>query len=526
MMRKIFIRILSFVTIGAVTALILIQLIWIQDALEVQEEQFNLVINKNLNQVVSRLESRESFSQIQQEMIRSGDSIGLQLLTKPQNISSRIRNEAFDSPEANQNSYYFDDQNPMNTGNGIDLTSGDTAVIVEDNSLYRSNPGGSSTVSVSPLNEAEIIYNYRITTKKVYLDNLIDQVILSEGRIEDRIDYFGLDSLIREEFFTSNIEIPYEFAVRSGTSRYTLRSPGFNPMVSYPKYRSILFPHDVRITPNWLVVYFPTRDNYFRNSIGVMAGSSLLLALIILVVSFITIYVIYRQKKLSEIKNDFINNMTHELKTPISTISLASQMLTDKGLGQDSKNLDHISSVILEESKRLGNQVERVLQMSIFEDNKVSLKIQPIYFDRMVRQATDKIILLIEKRKGSLTLDLQSGEEPIPGDETHLQNVVFNLIDNAMKYCITEPEIHIVTRSSDRNIRFEISDNGIGISKEHQKRIFDKFYRVPTGNVHDVKGFGIGLSYVKKVLDQHHGSIEIQSEPGKGTIFILSIPKS
>jgi two-component system phosphate regulon sensor histidine kinase PhoR len=257
-----------------------------------------------------------------------------------------------------------------------------------------------------------------------------------------------------------------------------------------------------------------------------MAGSSLLLALIILVVSFLTIYVIYRQKKLSEIKSDFINNMTHELKTPISTISLASQMLTDKSLGRDEKSLDHISSLILEESKRLGNQVERVLQMSIFEENKVSLKLQPVYFDRLVRQAADKIILLIEKRNGSLTLDLQSGEDPVNVDETHLQNVVLNLIDNAMKYCTGSPEIQIRTRSEGRNIQFIIVDNGIGISKEHQKRIFDKFYRVPTGNIHDVKGFGIGLSYVKKVVDQHHGSIEIESETGKGTTFILTIPKN
>lgn len=525
-MRKIFIRILSFVTIGAVTALILIQLIWIRDAIKVQEEQFNLIVNKNLNHVVTRLEESESRSQIREEMIRSGDSVGLRLLTLPSGISQSTTEAAFDSPETSQSSYYFEDQSPLNNGNEIDLTSGDTAVAIKDNSLYRSNPGGSGTISTSPLNEAEIIRNWRITSKKVYLDNLIDQMVLSEGRIEDRINYPGLDSLLREEFLTSNIEIPYEFAVRSGTSRYTLRSQGFNPMVSYPKYRSLLFPHDIKATPNWLVVYFPTRDTYFRSSIGVMAGSSLLLALIILVVSFLAIYVIYRQKKLSEIKSDFINNMTHELKTPISTISLASQMLTDKGLGRNEQSLDHISSLILEESKRLGNQVERVLQMSIFEDNKVSLKIQPVYFDKMVRQAADKIVLLIEKRNGRLTLDLQSGEDPLNGDETHLQNVVFNLIDNAMKYCTGDPQIHVKTRSSGRNIRFEISDNGIGISKEHQKRIFDKFYRVPTGNIHDVKGFGIGLSYVKKVVDQHRGSIGIESEPGKGTTFILTIPKN
>jgi two-component system phosphate regulon sensor histidine kinase PhoR len=231
-----------------------------------------------------------------------------------------------------------------------------------------------------------------------------------------------------------------------------------------------------------------------------MAGASLTLALIILIISSVAIYVIFRQKKLSEIKNDFVNNMTHELKTPISTISLASQMLADKSLSQDSKNLEHISTLIQQESKRLGNQVERVLQMSILEEGKMSLRIQPVYFDHLVRQAADKISLQVRKNNGSIELDLHSGEEPIDGDETHLTNVIFNLIDNAMKYCQKDPAIRIVTHSTSRTIQVRVSDNGIGISKEYLNKIFDKFFRVPTGNVHDVKGFGLGLSYVKKVV--------------------------
>jgi len=523
-MRKTFIRILSFVTIAAVMALIFIQAAWIRDAVKLQKEQFGLLVNQSLIRVVSRLELNETFDQIQQEMVLSGDSAGLRLLSDPKNQSLRQREGTYDSPETNQSYYYSEDQNPVLSGNQIDLISGDTTVYVEDNTIYRGEAGNSAVTTVSPLNEADIIYNRRITSKKVYLDKILDKVILNEGRIEDRLNFPMLDSLIRNEFHGKGIEIPYEFAVRSGSVRYPIRSAGFNPMVSSTFYPMQLFPHDVRATPNFLVVYFPTSDNFLRESVGIMAGSSLLLALIILVVSFIAIYIIYRQKKLSEIKNDFINNMTHELKTPISTISLASQMLTDQGLSQDSKNLNHISSVIMEESKRLGNQVERVLQMSIFEDSKVKIKIQPVHFDKLVEQASEKIRLLVEKRKGTLTLDLQSGNEPVQGDENHLQNVVINLIDNALKYCQDVPVIHIQTRSTGREIVFQISDNGIGISREYQKKIFDKFYRVPTGNVHDVKGFGIGLSYVKKVLDQHRGTIGIRSEPGKGTTFTLNLP--
>ncbi|MCX6225181.1 MAG: HAMP domain-containing sensor histidine kinase [Bacteroidia bacterium] len=365
-----------------------------------------------------------------------------------------------------------------------------------------------------------------MTTKKVYIEKLINQILQNEGRIEERLSYSTLDSLIREDFDEKGIALPFEFAVRTGNVRYTLRSVNFNPMVKFQMYKSLLFPHDVRTSPNFLYVYFPTRENYLFRSVGTMAGASLTLALIILIISSVAIYVIFRQKRLSEIKNDFVNNMTHELKTPISTISLASQMLTDKSLSNDSKNLEHISSLIQQESKRLGNQVEKVLQMSIFEEGKMSLKIQPLHFDNLVRQAVEKISLQIQKRNGFIELDLSSGEDPINGDETHLTNVVFNLIDNAMKYCQNDPAIKILTRSTSRNIQVKISDNGIGISKEYIKKIFDKFFRVPTGNVHDVKGFGLGLSYVKKVIEQHHGTISVASEPNSGTTFTLIIPKN
>ncbi|MFA6482509.1 MAG: HAMP domain-containing sensor histidine kinase, partial [Bacteroidales bacterium] len=172
-----------------------------------------------------------------------------------------------------------------------------------------------------------------------------------------------------------------------------------------------------------------------------------------------------------------------------------------------------------------GNQVERVLEMSILEEGNMSLRIQPVKFDTLVRQAVEKIALQIQKRNGLIEVDLHSGDEPIEGDETHLTNVVFNLIDNAMKYCHNEPLISISTHSTSRTIQVKISDNGIGISKEHLNKIFDKFYRVPTGNVHDVKGFGLGLSYVKKVIEQHHGTISVSSEPNVGTTFTLIIPK-
>lgn len=524
-MRRTFIWVLSIVSSAAVIALIFIQLMWVQDAFEVQKQQFNLLINKSLAQVTSKVELKETYNQIQGELVRSADSLGLKRLNLPKSLTTTEDNQVYDSPEIDQSYYSFQDQNPGNAETQMDLISGDTAITASGNSLYQNDSlalAGRPSNSRTELNQT---FEVLLANRKVFVEKVVNQIVQNEGRIEERLSYTSLDSLLRQEFDEKDIVLPFEFAVRTGNVRYTLRSANFNPLVKFQIYKSLLFPHDVRTSPNFLVVYFPSRENYLFRSVRTMAGASLMLALLILIISFVAIYVIFRQKKLSEMKNDFVNNMTHELKTPISTISLASQMLADKSLSNDSKNLEHISSLIQQESKRLGNQVERVLQMSILEEGKMSLRIHPVDFDNLVRQAVDKISLQIQKRNGSIELDLNGGDTPIDGDETHLTNVVFNLMDNAMKYCQNEPVIRIATRSVSRSLQIRISDNGIGISKEYLGKIFDKFFRVPTGNVHDVKGFGLGLSYVKKVIGQHHGTISVSSEPNVGTTFTLIIPK-
>lgn len=524
-MRRTFIWILSIVSSAAVIALIFIQLVWVQDAFEVQKQQFNLLINKSLAQVTSRLELKETYNQIQGELVRSGDSLGLKRLNLPKSLNNSDDNQVYDSPETDQSYYSLQEQNPGNLETKVDLISGDTSIAISGNSLYQNESFSVSGQPQKPRSDINQTFNLSLANRKVYVEKVISQILQIEGQIEERLSYTALDSLLRQEFDEKGIDLPFEFAVRTGNVRYTLRSANFNPMVKFQMYKSLLFPHDVRTSPNFLVVYFPTRENYLLRSVRTMAGASLTLALIILIISFVAIYVIFRQKRLSEIKNDFVNNMTHELKTPISTISLASQMLADQSLGNDAIKLEHISSLIQQESKRLGNQVERVLQMSILEEGKMNLRIQPLNFDTLVRQAVDKISLQIQNKNGSVILDLNGGHDPIEGDETHLTNVLFNLIDNAMKYCHQAPVIRISTRSLTRTIQVKISDNGIGISKEYLDKIFDKFFRVPTGNVHDVKGFGLGLSYVKKVIGQHHGKIRVTSDPAGGTTFTLIIPK-
>ncbi|HYQ57918.1 MAG TPA: HAMP domain-containing sensor histidine kinase, partial [Draconibacterium sp.] len=218
-------------------------------------------------------------------------------------------------------------------------------------------------------------------------------------------------------------------------------------------------------------------------------------------------------------------NMTHELKTPISTISLASQMLQDGSVTNTPSIIEHVSNVINQESKRLSFQVEKVLQMAVFNEGRLKLKLREFDVNKMVRTVTSNFELRVNNKNGTLHTEIMADQALIKGDEVHITNVIFNLLDNAMKYSGEIPEIWVRTENRKDKIMISVKDNGIGIAKEHQSQIFDRFYRVPTGNVHDVKGFGLGLSYVKKIVDLHNGTINVESALNKGTTFKIYFPQ-
>jgi two-component system phosphate regulon sensor histidine kinase PhoR len=237
-----------------------------------------------------------------------------------------------------------------------------------------------------------------------------------------------------------------------------------------------------------------------------------------------TIAIIFKQKKLSVIKNDFINNMTHELKTPISTISLASQMLRDNSVNNTTATIERISGVIFEESKRLSMQVEKVLQMAIFNEGRLKMKFKNFDFHELIDGVKQNFEIRVHSLNGQISFTKNASNYIIYGDQVHITNVLFNLLDNAVKYCKSEPEIEVTTENRKDKLVVFVTDNGIGIAKEHQKQIFERFYRVPTGNVHDVKGFGLGLHYVSKIIEAHNGTIEVESSLNKGTTFMISFP--
>jgi two-component system phosphate regulon sensor histidine kinase PhoR len=371
------------------------------------------------------------------------------------------------------------------------------------------------------------ILNDRYVHQRALLNEVIYNILhtASDKPLKERVNFKQLDAELKAELRNNGITIPYHFSVTDRMGALIYHCSDYVPDGNEMLYSHVLFKNDPPQRMGLVNIHFPTMNSYIFSSVRFMIPS-VVFTFVLLVTFIFTIYIIFRQKKLTEIKNDFINNMTHEFKTPISTISLAAQMLQDPAVGKSPAMFKHISGVINDETKRLRFQVEKVLQMSMFERQKAVLKRKELNANDLITGVVKTFALKVEKNNGSITTDLNSECPWIFVDEMHFTNVIFNLLDNAVKYKKPESELNLHVRTWDESGKLYISieDNGIGIKKENLKKIFDKFYRVHTGNLHDVKGFGLGLAYVKKIIQDHKGTIRAESELNVGTKFIIVLP--
>ena len=368
----------------------------------------------------------------------------------------------------------------------------------------------------------------------LYQRGLLNEVILnilsqsSNRPIQERADSAAVDGYLRSEFENNGLNLPFEYAVVNRGGRVAYQSSGYDPAQAGRNNMFIqtLFPNDPASRTNYLKVYFPTKKDYILSSVKFMIPS-FIINFIMLIVFLYTIIIAFKQKRLTEMKNDFINNMTHEFKTPISSISLAAQMLNDDSVRKSPTMMQHIATVINDETKRLRFQVEKVLQMSMFDRQKATLRLQEIDANKAISNIVSTFKLKVESYGGKIVSELNATDAIVEVDEMHFTNVIFNLLDNAVKYRREDEPLMLKVTTADisgSRLEIRISDNGIGIKRDDLKKIFEKFYRVSTGNRHDVKGFGLGLAYVHKMVHELKGDIRVESELGIGTTFIIILP--
>ena len=337
---------------------------------------------------------------------------------------------------------------------------------------------------------------------------------------DDEIDRI-VDSCLKH----NNVHYKFEYCVTDIFNNIILQSPGFQVTKIHDAHTIDLSPEDAKRSRETLHLSINEDKNQVLREMAWMIVASIVFTSIIILAFTVTVRTLVNQKKLSEIKSDFINNMTHELKTPLATISLAIDALTNDKVIHDSDKVKLYSGMIKEENKRMNKQVEKILQAARLEKEEIKLNLQTLDAHQAISKVAENLSLQILEKRGSLKLKLNAHSHTIEADEVHFSNIIFNLLDNAMKYSSNAPYIEVETLNAGSNtLSIKVKDNGIGIDKETQARIFDRFYRAHTGNLHNVKGFGLGLSYVKAIVEAHDGKIKVESVPGKGSTFTVTLP--
>ena len=500
-MRKQQIIILGIVFGISLLGLVILQASYFQTAYDVKREQFFFTVNRAMDKIVDYIRQKEESGRIVQD----------------QNLlEAKKRGIAINAP------MYIDPKRPIPSKNDRALMLGATLASVDDNSDVQDV----SEFMGSKFKEDNLATSISKLQQAIKERTGENYKFVPEGRedrhlIEGRVDLDNLYGFIGNTLKDAGVSSRFEFGIKE-EGKFILSSRDFlNQTSNDLTFNRQIFPGE----GNSAILYlkFPDASSDTSGSIWMVLPGLIITVMIVFCAVFCLI-VIVRQKKLSVIKNDFINNMTHEFKTPIATISLAAQMLKDGAVTNTPESVDRVATIIRDESKRLTFQVERVLQTALFTETRMKLKLKNINMNQLIEDLLPKFSLRVEDKGGKFSAYLEAEQDEVLADEVHITNVISNLVDNAIKYCVKSPEITIYTRNKDKEIVISVIDNGIGIAKKDQKLIFERFYRVSTGNLHDVKGFGLGLSYVKKIVEAHGGRIDVESSPEKGRCFDIILP--
>lgn len=515
-------RLMTLLASLSILALIGVQIFWISNAVELREDEFKANVNDALNTVVAKLEKLSAAAKIKKNIKLKKQGIR----TYP---ADHLLKPTFDSTGKKVNSYsdqvkvkIFEEQTTDSNGvstTTFNKTDGDTMTA---NQIL--GPIGSENVVTDPEKIKLELMQQRTEMVNDLFEELISINIYKDYK--PHIDTVLLDSLLRAELVARSLGSSFFYKINVDESKsvtdFLKSTEECDTLNCYFKIN--LAPNNSFIKPTFLSVYFPKHKRYIYQTLWLMLSVSGIIILILAFSFYYTINTVTKQKKLSVIKNDFISNMTHEFKTPISTISLASEFLNDQSVQKTPDKVDRYVKMIKDENKRLSVLVESILQTAILDKGDFKLKITEIDLHEIINQAIQNIQLQVEQRKGTIIPKFFATNTKIFGDKVHITNIVFNLMDNAIKYSKEIPEITVSTDNKVDGIVFSVKDTGIGISKDNLKKVFDQFYRIPTGNVHNIKGFGLGLSYVKAIVIKHGGDITVESELNKGSTFTVFLP--
>ncbi|MCC5928359.1 MAG: HAMP domain-containing histidine kinase [Cyclobacteriaceae bacterium] len=520
----------------ALIGLVSFQMYWFKSAIKISGEQFRQDVHNALGTVTDRLEQQEVlFTAAKKLKIAQGDVtvVGLDSIRFiSKNPHAEGKDKIFYTDESIQALFLGTDTIMLGDPNfqfefesSVDQAAYEGQLIDED-VLIEIKRFKSRIDSIEYYDSAMRERIQKVQEKSQMVTVVLNELFSKERKINNRISKDQLERLLAHTLEQRGIDIDFYFGVYdAGENALLLSNASYDQdKLIKTEFRIGLFPRDIIAHDNLLLLYFPSQQSFLIGKIWFSLFSSVLLMMIIVFCFGYAVYIIHRQKKLSEIKNDFINNMTHEFKTPISTVSLACEALRDREINADQHMVRRYLGIINDENQRMGIQVEKVLQMAQLERKDFKLKMEVVDIHDIINKALHNIELQIEKRSGVVSKQLKAKQTGVMADEMHLTNIVYNLLDNANKYSREAPEIEITTEDMDNKICISVCDKGIGMSKDVIGKIFDKFYRVPTGNLHDVKGFGLGLAYVKTMVEAHGGTIQVSSTMHKGSKFQVIIP--
>ena len=534
----------------AIIALISVQIYWINSAVTLKQDEFKRNATEALSNVVDKLEKDETLSKLRSHeeaqflffdedsltelshtLDKLGESIGdysddstyehivfKEIHKNDNNLEISITEEVAGKRVTRQITTDAEEKNW--TEEEKDLINEHIALKLDFKKNKEELEVIHEEINIDSLVEMRMQHKTAFVgdiVKRLMEVNLFDD-------IEGRIDKDGLDSLLAAELINKGITTIFEFGIYQQNGEVVLESTEDNLCLRETETKMKLFPNDILDSKSFLKIHFPKQNYFLIQQIWWMLCSSIFIVIAIIVVFFYAIRTIISQKEVSEIKNDFINNMTHELKTPIATISLACEALSDESIAQEPGVSSRYIHMINDENKRLGLLVENVLQSAILDRGAFKLKLEILDIHQLIASVVNKLEMQVNKRGGQISCNLVADKFNLSLDKVHIGNVVSNLIDNAIKYSEDEPKINITTASQANSFKLSVTDNGIGITLENQKKIFDKFYLFPTGNLHNTKGFGLGLSYVKMIVERHNGTVYVNSSANKGSTFTIELP--